>query len=966
MRIPTSCEDMVNGWPSFVSGLSKRPPTEWVASIPNSTSSLFNNVSYNLIEYADGSKYILVLGSGVVKLFDMNGVEQVVSIEEGSLEYLSKGDASPNKCKALTIGDTSFILNTQSVIETRSALGISASSSIDTTIAYEGVMEDIKDEEAFGNWLTMAELNRKYPPENYQEGTILLVKRGAVVTSANERRYIITAVPVVEGAWKSIGGGSMTVQPGALPPSSLGGYRAVSALPTAGTDGEILSLWMRSPMNNSEFNDTISYTVYEYHRGNGGKEWTAWEAGGVVQIAPTLDPGKTWTVHVKQSAANSYYNVYYRGGLAASYLSPKGVDEDSSVPGTDIIARRLLEHLRRYDALNEFSSYLTGSSIVLVGTRLDNLKVYFDATSNAGDQIMGCYGDSIARFSDLAPRDAHNRLVRVRGSSEDDGDDYYVKFSKYDSSWTEDVGYGHAEYLTKSTMPHTLVREAGGTWSFRKLKNSKSDGRYFFRLSSKNDGSFETVSTSSVWGGYRSVGDARSNPSPSFVGNTITDMFVYNNRLCFLSDENIIMSEVGNYENFYRTTVATQLDSDPIDIASPSTMGSKFYHALPFNKDLILMSDRVQYRLTYSGYLGPKNIQLQHSTNFDVSPTVAPVALESSVYFVEDRLSSRFAQLWEFFPKNDATGDGASKATSGVPEYVPGRISWMTASQRHSMVVMKSYDDPATLYVYKYLWADDRKIQNAWSKWTFPAAQDVIWGEFVEDYLYLVIKRNNVVHIERILCAEKILNDVGKGYTMLDMLITKDKLTGISGTSIDVPYNMPAGIRAYAVVQYYSAVAGKVISESIPGTLTGRRISLSKTLPAAYSELFVGIPYTFSYTFTNPYMRQEKQSGEVVVKDDIRLQLRYFTLEYLDTASFRLEIEYPGRETNVREFDGKTMGGQTMTLGGSNFSSGLYRIAIAGNNRDMQMTLINDGPLNSTFSSAEWLCTYVPRAKLRA
>ena len=74
----------------------------------------------------------------------------------------------------------------------------------------------------------------------------------------------------------------------------------------------------------------------------------------------------------------------------------------------------------------------------------------------------------------------------------------------------------------------------------------------------------------------RKAGDDNSNPLSSFVGQFISNVFFFRNRLGFLSGDNVIMSEsglggldsTGQLEfNFARTTVTSLLDSDPIDVS---------------------------------------------------------------------------------------------------------------------------------------------------------------------------------------------------------------------------------------------------------------------------------------------------------------------------------------------------------------------------------------------------------------
>ena len=69
----------------------------------------------------------------------------------------------------------------------------------------------------------------------------------------------------------------------------------------------------------------------------------------------------------------------------------------------------------------------------------------------------------------------------------------------------------------------------------------------------------------------REVGDEDSNPDPSFVGQTVKDMFFYMNRLGFLSSDSVILSQPGDYFNFFVGSAIAVSDADPIDMTASST-----------------------------------------------------------------------------------------------------------------------------------------------------------------------------------------------------------------------------------------------------------------------------------------------------------------------------------------------------------------------------------------------------------
>ena len=91
--------------------------------------------------------------------------------------------------------------------------------------------------------------------------------------------------------------------------------------------------------------------------------------------------------------------------------------------------------------------------------------------SKAGDFIKNCTG-SVQNFVDLPVEGPNGYLIKVEGDPEDTGDEYWLKFVADDGTggsgqWTEAPAPGIDKELDATTMPHQLVRNADGTFTFK-------------------------------------------------------------------------------------------------------------------------------------------------------------------------------------------------------------------------------------------------------------------------------------------------------------------------------------------------------------------------------------------------------------------------------------------------------------------------------------------------------------------
>ena len=126
-------------------------------------------------------------------------------------------------------------------------------------------------------------------------------------------------------------------------------------------------------------------------------------------------------------------------------------------------------------------------------------------------------------------------FVKVANTQESNADDYFVKFVPDAAgvagtgSWIETVAKGIDTSFNSSTMPHGLIRQANGNFTLDPLTSSGTLGGYSDRV----------------------VGDERTNPEPSFVGRSISGMTFFANRLGFLSEDAIIMSQAGRLSKLF-------------------------------------------------------------------------------------------------------------------------------------------------------------------------------------------------------------------------------------------------------------------------------------------------------------------------------------------------------------------------------------------------------------------------------
>lgn len=549
---------------------------------------------------------------------------------------------------------------------------------------------------------------------------------------------------------------------------------------------------------------------------------------------------------------------------------------------------------------------------------------------------------TVQDFGDLPSYTEEGVTVEVTGTVNTEFDNYFVQFGKQseadDSStpgvWREVPAPGSLLRIERSTMPHVLIRKADGTFSFEQAE--------------WND---------------RVAGDDEIAPGPSFIGNKISNIIFFKNRLGFLSGENTILSRSGSYFDWWRATATALLDDDPIDVASTDSGVSILRSAVGMGNRLILFADQRQFSFQGNELLTPKTASIQPSTAYHASSVAAPVATGDAVYFPVDR--GQFSTIREY--RIDPNGEGASAGdiTSHVPQYIPGTIRKMASSTHEDILIAHTNEDPSSVYVYKYYWSGDKKLQASWSKWEFPEVERVIDFGFINSELFFLFERDEGATLE------KMEVQPGGSDPYSDIIVHMDDRVLVT-PPVDATYDAFNDKTTFTTPHDMS---GKAIKCVTAATSTDHVAGLEYAIDSVTSTemtvngdvrglpLYLGILYDMEYEMSTIYIRSESRSGGVSAVTEGRLQLLQLLIQYSRTAYFRVEITPLARPTQSYVTNGRLMGDPLNVTDKVTLGSGTARFPVLSKNERVTIKIINDSYLPCSILSAEWIGKYSQKSK---
>lgn len=624
------------------------------------------------------------------------------------------------------------------------------------------------------------------------------------------------------------------------------------------------------------------------------------------------------------------------------------------------------------DTINNTNTYsatiAVDSTIHIIGSA-DFTVVLEDDFAGEG---MTMIRNEVERFEDLPPTAPHNYMVKVLGSVESQFDDYWVKFRADNGNfsrgvWEETAAPGLKYKFDSATLPLILIRQSDGSFFLK-----KADGTTPTTGDGRPAGTSATAYNIYAWG-ERLVGDDTTNPFGSFLGYTISDMVFHQNRLAFLSGENIVFSEVSEFFNFWRTTTLDLLDTDIIDIASSSPRVGKILAAVPFNRDLILFTPTGQLVVRGGEVLSPKSVAIISAADFDNQANVVePIPSANSVFFTFS--NGNYTGLRELVPQPALDGSYfANDLTNNVSKYIPGPPSHLTATTHDNIAAVVS---DGNIYCYRYFVQNNERIQSAWFRFLFPdsnansfAFAKAIWAGFLDSDMYVVMLRTRTsttafITIEKIRMGVASNDTATTGKSWLTHLDQRKYFAAGQGS-----YNSTTGLTTFTLPKPMSYAAGKTAVVTADGYQASISSGTTFSDPTAatvsvvgdYSAkaVWIGTLYTMTFEFGTPYLRAPVSKGMAALLTG-RYQLRYLTIQYADTAYFKVTVGIKNESSYEYYFTGEILG--AAVIGNTNISSGTFRAPVHSKNTNIVVKIINDSPLPSKLLSCEFEAFYNDRA----
>jgi len=934
--------------PTF--GCVKRPPTYLVSEL---ATNIPKDAKWFPIFRDQSERYMAVTyrqsGSTYIRVFEADsGIERTVSLLGDSQDYI---DTDPKDLQFLTINDYTIICNTKKRISMSKATEASLKQEAIVVVNQVGYnttysIDFLKD----GQGLTQEKVYRAQEIEvspgsfeiNDGDGACPLVGSQDFLEDSGSKINLgfnlrVTCNPVqqtkqIEGTTYPTGvkfiGNSKgytvarffeDVFGGVVPVEGSYIYADITASTPAGTisfrcegrtrEGNITGKSRYASMSTIDVTSYISngvnpWTTYRFWAHgmpfqisgiDKGPDTTEYSYKSSYSASVTLQNGGTgWTPGSSVTVSlngRSYTIKVTRSSVGYSYSSDSQVDYTTAADaqaGPLSVGAITGALTTQINALNNYKATPVGNIIYIERTDTGhafNIMARGGSTDNAMYAIKGSVND----ISKLPGQGVNGMILLVRNSQDSEADDYFVKFETSDGdipgqgAWIETVKPGIPTELNSSTMPHVLIRQSNGSFQFRELSADYDDTNCY---------------------AAREVGDDNTNPVPTFVDSTINGMAFHMNRLAFLSRDTVVMSQPGDYFNFFVGSAIALSDADPIDMAATSTRPAYLRSAVSTPKGLLLFSTDAQFRMSANDVaFGPSTVKMDEISNYSNVTQVHPMEVGTSVFFNSD--STTFSKVFEMAIDSVENRPQVAENTRTIPEYIPTGLTWGASSANNNIVMYG--DNSGDVYVFKYWNQGNERSLAGWARWRFQS--DIFLTSFYDDVAYIVAYNNT--RASWVLSKMNMLDDPDTATISmddrrfeprLDNYVPDTEVTEVVEGNITKFYLQPGQYdgQELAVLQFNEAASSYYLSPPIESDGGGEYISINTRALRNADTYNLGTLYNMFVELPQIYMKKDKNVDRVSppMVTNVNLEL------YL-SGNYSVGLQRLGYEDNVQLVEAK-------------------------------------------------------------
>lgn len=440
------------------------------------------------------------------------------------------------------------------------------------------------------------------------------------------------------------------------------------------------------------------------------------------------------------------------------------------------------------------------------------------------------------------------------------------------------------------------------------------------------------------------AGDRVSNPLPYATNRYITYLGVFQDRLLMGSGGVVLCSKIGDYLNFFRSTILTVPADDAFEMRAQGPDDDVLRHSVMYDQSLVLFGDRRQYVVSGKIPLAPSSANMAVMSAYADTAKCPPHVAGGLIFYAKQ--GEKFSSVAEIQPGRGLQNSPESfPASSQIDTYLSGKIIEFTSNAEPSTLFVRTTGARNSIYAFFYVDTAQGRQVDSWSRWDFDPSLGLICGMTPTTegvHLYFIREGHDGVYAVVDLCT------LTTGLSLRPYLDSQRPWSEVLEAS--------GSVRPTSTGPWFAAYDSSAGNKQWLGSNLEDATAMTVTYPGT-PGLVVGAKQEAYFTPTNPYMRDA--NNKAILSG--RLTITNMRIATANSAGFKSTVDVSGVQ-DVLTFTGRVVG-QPTVIGVEQISTNEHTVPIGRETRAYSMTLAARSWLPFTVTAIEWSGQYFNRTQ---
>lgn len=566
----------------------------------------------------------------------------------------------------------------------------------------------------------------------------------------------------------------------------------------------------------------------------------------------------------------------------------------------------------------------TGSHIVLTGVK--SIEV-----DDGGDgSLIRGVGDEVEAVDKTSVTHWIGKVVKVRSRNANEA--FYLKAIAKDKTITS--GWAEVTWIEGAGVEHAVT---GGLFFSTVVGTTMYLASTPAALTTLSGVATPAFSVSTA-------GDNDSATRPYFIGQTVTYLDTFQNRLLVGAGGVVCASKIDDYLNFFRSTVLTAPADDPVEMQAQGPNDDVLRFGTLYDQNLVIFGDKRQYIVSGRTALSPASANMAVMSNYAGVVDSAPVTAGGFIFYANR--GKNYSSVHQIQPGQNENSPESFPASSQIDSYIRGGIIEVATISEPTMLMVRSTGARDTLYTFGYLDSPEGRKLDTWSRWTF--------NEVLGPVIGMRSVADGIVSFH-------LRESAGNVWVVADMC-------PVARTLSDNPYfdsqrpvahvETGTGSVTASTTGAWSAAFDSTSVRRLLGSPLADLADLQAEFPGV-GGLMVGAAQDAYFEPTSPFMRDQK--GKAILAG--RLTVTTMTVAFISSSGFVSKVLVPSVSTAPVTFNGRIADSPDDLIGREPITSGQSTVPIGRETRKYSLRISGRTWLPLTVTALEWVGQFFNRVQ---